>query len=277
MFGVLVLLLAAMALFPGDATVFNNPGSLVSGTYISHTVVSTVLARIVQDVLPSGWKLIAAGGLGEALEIYFIAALGLALALEIPVIAYETYRFIDPAMKENERKLIYPFITSSSVLFLIGVLFGYFILAKFLVFALSPFFLATQISFQVDAMSFYLVVFLLILAGGASFTTPVFVYAAIKLGFVEAAFFSKNRVVIWFVVFVITALFITPDGGPLLDLILFVPIILLLELAVFFARRGSKLPSNRDGGRAEMLRCAYCSTPMGAGAIFCKNCGKSTV
>jgi sec-independent protein translocase protein TatC len=275
-FGTLVALLVIVAAFPGDASLLSDPTSLFNGTFISHTILSRFLARIVEDILPTGWKLIAAGGLGEALEIYFVAALAVAFALAIPVIAYETYRFIDPALKENERSMLYPFITASSALFAVGLLFGYFVLAKFLIFALGPFFSATQLSFQVDGMSFYLVVFLLILAGGISFTTPVFVYAVIRLGFVDASFFSRNRVVIWFATLVVTALFLTPDGGPLLDLVLFVPIVSLLEVAVFLANRGSKPPkTDRDSGRAEDRNCSYCSAPLGVSAVFCPRCGRA--
>jgi Sec-independent protein secretion pathway component TatC len=119
-------------------------------------------------------------------------------------------------------------------------------------------------------------VFLLILAGGISFTTPVFVYSVIRLGFVDASFFSKNRVVIWFGTLVITALFITPDGGPLLDLVLFVPIITLLEVAVFFAKRSSRSgATGRVSRGAKPGKCRYCSSLLGTGAIFCPKCGKS--
>ncbi len=269
-FGTLVALLLIVALVPGDASILSDPSSLFSTGIISHTLLSKFLARIVGDTLPTGWKLIAAGGLGEALEIYFVAALAVAFALDIPVVAYETYRFIDPALKEKERNLLYPFITASSVLFIVGLLFGYFVLAKFLIFALSPFFSATQISFQVDAMSFYLVVFLLILSGGASFTTPVFVFAAIRLGFVDAAFFSRNRVLIWFGTLVVTALFLTPDGGPLLDLVLFVPVITLLEVAVYFAGRGKPKPKTPT-----QPVCRNCGSPRVTGTPFCPTCGKA--
>ncbi len=71
---------------------------------------------------------------------------------------------------------------------------------------------------------------------GVSFTAPVFVYALIRLRVLEPEFFSKNRVIIWFAIWVVTGLFLTPDGGSLLDLVIFVPIVILVEAAVFLAR-----------------------------------------
>jgi sec-independent protein translocase protein TatC len=265
-----------LALFPGDTSVVSNPASYLNGSFLDHTLISVILHRIVQDLVPKNWTLIAASGLGEPLEIYFVASLIFALALAIPVVAYETYKFIDPALKENERGLVYPFVASSSTLFVIGMIFGYFFLARILIFSLGFFFSSAVVGGLVDAASFYFVIFLLIFASGVSFTIPVLVYAIIRLGVLDASFFSKNRVLIWVITFAIVGLFLTPDGGPLLDLVLFVPIVSLLELAVFLAKRRPP-PPNR---RAELpppppLTCKYCGETRTPTDIFCGNCGRS--
>jgi sec-independent protein translocase protein TatC len=196
----------------------------------------------------------------------------------MPVIAYETYKFIDPALKPEEKQLVYPFVTSTSILFVVGVLLGYFVLAKFLFLTLSPFLIATGTSFFIDSASFYYVIFLIIGSTGAAFTTPVFIYSLIRLRVLDANFFSRNRVTIWFVLWVITGLFLTPDGGPLLDLVLFVPIIVLVEGAVFLARRSlgrnglvQSPMSQGQGG----LRCVNCGAKVGSRQLFCPSCGKS--
>jgi len=192
----------------------------------------------------------------------------------MPVIAYETYRFIDPALKPNERKLVYPFVTSTSALLVVGALFGFYILAKFLIIALSPFFVATSTSFQIDSAAFYYVVFLIVGATGVSFTSPVFVYTLIRLRVLEADFFSKNRVVIWFIIWVITGLFLTPDGGPLLDLVIFVPIVAMVEIAVALARRSVKGTSEQRPGTRN-LGCPHCGAKLDHPSLFCSTCGKS--
>lgn len=238
--------------------------------FLNNTVIAAFLHQIHDYILPRGWSLVAANGIGESMEIYFVASLVLTLVLIMPVIAYETYKFIDPALKEEERKLVYPFVTSASALFAVGALFGYFVLAKFLVLFLAPFFQATSTAFFVDASSFYFVVFLIIGATGASFTAPVFVYSLIKLRVLDPQFFSKNRVIIWFVIWVITGLILTPDGGPLLDLVIFVPIVALVEAAVWLGRRGIKSsPSPVEN------KCTYCGSSLTSGNSFCPNCGKA--
>ena len=246
--------------------------------FLAHTIIASFLQNIVAYVLPPNWSLLAATGLGEGMEIYFIAAILVTVLVCMPVIAYEVYKFIDPALKPNEKQLVYPFVTATTILFIVGVAFGYLVLAKFLVLALAPFLVAAKISFQIDAASFYYVVFLIIGSTGAAFTSPVFIYSLVRLRVLDANFFSRNRVVIWFVLWVITGLFLTPDGGPLLDMVLFVPIVLLVEGAVFLAKRsvkGDKSAPEPTATPSAELTCKNCGAKLAKGQVFCPNCGKS--
>lgn len=283
-----LVIFLVLILFPSNpAQSVQNPGQYLNLSFLQNTVIASFLHRVVSDVLPNPcplgtnvtappncWRLIAANGIGEGMEVYFVAALILTLALDMPVIAFETYRFIDPALNEKEKGMIYPFVASTSVLFVIGLLFGYFILAKFLIIALAPFFVASQIAFQIDAAAFYYVVFLIIGATGVAFTSPVFVYTLIRLRVLEADFFTKNRVIIWFLIWVVTGLFLTPDGGPLLDLVIFVPIVAMVEIAVALGRRsvrGSEAPPSRKKG----VTCPSCGRTLSSPMLFCEYCGRS--
>ena len=275
-----VVILLVLILFPANPmSSLQNPGQYVTLAFIQNTLIAKLLQRVAQDLLPPGWTLLAAKGIGEPMEIYFVAALIVTMAVDMPVIAYETYKFIDPALSEKERGLVYPFVASASALFVIGLLFGYFVLAKFLILALAPFFAAAGVANQIDAAAFYYVIFLIIGATGASFTSPVFVYTLIRLRVVSPDFFSKNRLIIWFVTWVVAGLFLTPDGGPLLDLVVFIPIIAMLELAVALGRRSLKGVSeatqgNDDEGRKKM-RCPSCRKELPRPMLFCRYCGKS--
>jgi sec-independent protein translocase protein TatC len=265
----LLVILIFVVFFPANPSYqFAHLGDYLNLQFLANTVTATFVRQVASFVLPSGWTLIAATGIGEPMEIYFIAALLLSLALDMPIIAYEMYKFVDPALNENERRMIYPFVASASVLFVAGLAFGYFVIAGFLVQALAPFFRAGNISYQIDAAAFYYVVFLIIGSTGVSFTSPVFVYTLIRLRIIEADFFSRNRVVIWFVIWVITGLFLTPDGGPLLDLVIFIPIVLLVEGAVWLARRQVR----GVGPQKTEPRCPYCSAKLRPGQRFCPDC-----
>jgi sec-independent protein translocase protein TatC len=256
-------LLAIFMLAPAD------PGKAVtlSGNYVPF--VAFFLARVKLDLLPAGWTLIASN-LSEPLEVYLVASVILAAAFNSPIFAYETMRFVSPALTDKEKGLLYPFVASSTTLFTVGILFGYFLLAKFLFIAMAPFFTTAQAQPLIDVSNFYFIVFLTIGMSGVAFTTPVYVFMLIRFRVLSAQTFRKNRVVIWLIVYVATAV-VTPDGGPVLDLILFIPIIVLLEAAVFLGARSVK-----DGGAAVAPdRCKYCGASLG-GASFCPNCGRSS-
>lgn len=261
-FVTLIALVLFFLLFP------INPSELLNLSAVYYTTPAVLfLNRIRADILPSGWTLIGFK-VNEPLEVLLISALVFGLAFDMPIIAYETYKFIDPALKEEERKLLYPVVISASLLFLSGLLFGYFILARFIFIALAPFFSAVGAAPVIDAADFYNIVFLSIFFSGVAFTLPIFVYIFIRLGIVDASVFSRNRVLIWVGTYIITAI-VTPDGGPLLDIILFFPVIALIEISVYLGKKHvniARQPSNM---------CKYCSSKLGEAQLFCPNCGRA--
>jgi Sec-independent protein secretion pathway component TatC len=244
-----------------------QPGNVVSltGTYVPF--VAFFLARVKLDLLPAGWTLIA-NNLNEPLEVYLVASAILAAVFNSPIFAYEVMKFVSPALTDKERGLLYPFVVSSSSLFVVGVLFGYFFLARFLFIALEPFFVTAQAQPFIDVANFYFIVFLTIGMAGIAFTTPVYVFILIRFRVLSAQTYRKNRVIIWVVVYIATAL-VTPDGGPILDLILFVPIIVMLELAVWLAARSIRKLEPPDPDT-----CQYCGAKLD-GASFCPSCGRA--
>jgi sec-independent protein translocase protein TatC len=297
-----VVILAVLLVVP------ENPSALISGGYNSfRPLIGFFIDSVDQQLLPAGWTLIASGGLSQPLEIYLVASVLFALVFNAPIFAYEVINFISPALNEREKRLVYPFVGASTGLFAFGVVFGYFFLAKFLLVALSPFFITTHIAPLVDAGSFYFTVFLTIAMAGFAFTIPVYVYTLIDFGIVQASSIRKNRLIIWAVTYIATAV-ITPDGGPILDLILFIPIITLLEVAVFLggrSRANALKKQEREKGEspgpgpaspdspspaiaslpapvsvpaptpASQRVCAYCKNYLAPGVVFCPNCGRS--
>ena len=244
-----------------------NPAKAITFTGTYEPFVAFFLARVKLDLLPAGWTLIA-GPLTAPLEVYLVASLVLALVFNSPIFAYEAMKFITPALTEREKGLLYPFVISSTALFTVGVLFGYFLLAKFLFIAIQPFYATAQAQPTIYVTDFYSIVFLTVGLSGFAFTTPVYVFMLIRFRVLSPQTFRKNRVIIWVVVYIATAI-ITPDGGPILDIILFVPIIVMLELAVFLGARSVK---NLEAPEPD--KCKYCGAKLG-GATFCPNCGRA--
>jgi len=228
-----VILFLAMLAVPADPASVLAAVTGGGGTYVP--LIAFFLARVKLELLPAGWTLIGLS-VNAALEAYLLASLVFALIFNAPIFAYEVIMFINPGLKETERKLIYPFVGAASALFTVGVLFGFFFLAKFLLIALTPFFVAAQFQPTISGLDFYSIVFITVGMSGISFTVPVYVYTAIRLGIVKPTTFTNNRIVIWAITYIICAI-VTPDGGPLLDVLLFIPIITLLELSVWLGAR----------------------------------------
>ena len=254
-----------------------NPSQLLSLNAVYYTTpVSVFLQYVVGYTLPAGWVLIPLT-VSAPLEILLIAAAVLGLAIDMPVITYEVYKFVDPALKPEERRMAYPVIASTTVLFIVGLAFGYFLLAKFVFIAMAPFYSAVGITppYFIQATDFYTIVFLSVVFSGLAFTTPVFVYLLIRFGILPPDLFTKNRVWIWVITYIVTAL-VTPDGGPVLDVILFVPVIFLLELGVFLGKRsvrgkGGTPTTETKGG----IVCPFCGATLERPVLFCTRCGRS--
>ncbi len=301
-----VVILVILLIVPQD------PAAMISGGYLAfRPMIGFFIASVDAQLLPKGWTLIASGGISQPLEIYLVAAVLFALIFNAPIFAYETIQFIKPALKEQEKSIVYPFVAANAGLFAFGVAFGYFFLAKFLLIALKPFFIITTIGYYVDAGSFYFTVFLTIAMSGFAFTVPVYIYTLIIFGVIKADTFRRNRIMIWAITYILCAI-VTPDGGPLLDVLLFVPIIALLEVAVFIGgrnraralkRAGNAPPSEAPASPTEpsppsppsgpsapslpppaitpavapapQRVCAYCNTYLAPGVVFCPNCGRS--
>ncbi len=113
-------------------------------------------------------------------------------------------------------------------------------LAPFMIWAMIPFFsLAGAVPF-IYVMDFYNLVFMTTLACGFTFTMPVFFVLLVRFGILKTSYITTRRRYIYAALYIITAVVITPDGGPLGDIALFVPMAILLELAVLFGKRYEK-------------------------------------
>jgi sec-independent protein translocase protein TatC len=255
-----------------------NPSFLKDPFAFYDPLIALVLRQIIKDVLPNGITLIA-GQITAPLQIYFIGSVLLGVAVSAPVIAYEVFRYIDPALYPEERAAIYPFMVAFTLLFVLGVAFGYRILAPFILWAQLPFFKLAGASPIIYVMDFYNMVFVTALAAGFSFTLPVFFVLLVKFGIIKTSYVTTRRRYIYAALYILTAV-ITPDGGPIADLALFVPMAILLELAVFLGKRYEKKGKIEYRPREEKpshIKCKFCGDLLTTRAGFCPACGKAQV
>ena len=236
-------------------------------------LVALILRLIRAQMLPPDVTLIGYE-LTVPLELYMIASFVMGFAVSIPVIAYEAYRFIDPALYPHERRAVYPFVLAFTGLFIIGATFGYMILTPFMIWALFPFFSAMGAARMISIMDFYNMVFVSTLLCGLIFTWPVLFVILVRFGILQTSMITKNRKYVYAVMYIATA-FVTPDGGPLADIALFLPMAILTEVAVFFGKRYEKSKPEGIAPAKIIPRCPHCAAVIVPGKAFCDNCGKA--
>jgi sec-independent protein translocase protein TatC len=155
------------------------------------------------------------------------------LILASPVILYQLWRFIAPALSKREKRWAYPLAGVFALLFVFGVAIGYFALERGLVFLLDFGGDSLRPLIGVDAYLRFATRF--IFAFGVAFEFPVFLFAAAAMGAVTSKMLRSNRR--WAIVIIlVAAAVITPSGDPMTLLMLAVPLYVLYELSILAIR-----------------------------------------
>ncbi|MEM4494852.1 MAG: twin-arginine translocase subunit TatC [Candidatus Caldarchaeum sp.] len=249
--------------FPADLT------GITLNPEFYEPMVSLVLKRIVTDLAANRIEIIGCS-MTSPFEIIFLAAAFLALATIMPVIGYETYAYVDPALYPHERRLIYGFTLGFAALFAVGGLFGYFVAAPLIMRAMIFFFELAGVLPTVCAMDFYSLVFTTVLLIGVVFTSPAVLVLLVRFGIISTEIITRNRLYVYGALYILVAI-ITPDGWLVGNAVLFLPLVLLIESSLFIAKRVEK---NRLQNMI-VGHCKFCGNGLRENEIFCSKCGRA--
>ena len=163
----------------------------------------------------------------------WIALLG-GIILAFPYVLYELWKFIKPALKDTESKPAKWFVIVASILFLIGIFFGYFLLFpmsyNFLInYQLSDSGIVQTNNTLEDYIS---LISTMVLVSGLVFELPVLVYFLTRLGILTPGFMRKYRKYA-VVIILIAAAVITPSPDVTSQMVVAVPMYLLYEISIF--------------------------------------------
>ena len=156
-----------------------------------------------------------------------------ALVISLPVILYQGYAFVLPALTTREKRVVVPFLLMVPLLFVAGVVFGYFVVLP----AATKFLLNfndTQFNIQIRARDYYSFFTLTLGVMGLIFQLPVGILAVTRLGIITPEQLSKNRRYAYVILLVIAALL--PGTDPVTMLIEAVPLLVLFEASVLLAK-----------------------------------------
>jgi sec-independent protein translocase protein TatC len=156
-----------------------------------------------------------------------------ALVISLPVILYQAYAFVLPALTTREKRVVVPFLLMVPLLFVAGVVFGYFVVLP----AATKFLLNfndSQFNIQIRARDYYSFFTLTLGVMGLIFQLPVGILAVTRLGIITPEQLSKNRRYAYVILLVVAALL--PGTDPVTMLIEAVPLLVLFEASVLLAK-----------------------------------------
>jgi sec-independent protein translocase protein TatC len=156
-----------------------------------------------------------------------------ALVIALPVILYQVYAFVLPALTNRERRVVVPFLVLVPLLFIGGVVFGYFVVLP----AATEFLLnfnENQFDIEIRARDYYSFFTLTLAVMGLIFQLPIGILAVTRLGIVTPEQLAKNRRYAYVVLVVLAMLL--PGTDPITMLIEAVPLIVLFEGSLLLAR-----------------------------------------
>jgi sec-independent protein translocase protein TatC len=168
----------------------------------------------------------------EAFTLYVTVSLYSAIALSIPFLLLQVWGFISPALYKHEKAYVTPFILLSSVAFVGGAAFAYYILFPPAVGYLLG--VAEEFRPLLRATDYFDLITLIMLAMGIIFQMPAVTYVLSRIGLVSASFLIKNWKLALIIILIVAA-FVSPTGD-IPNLMLFaLPMVVLYGFSIFIA------------------------------------------
>ena len=152
------------------------------------------------------------------------------LIVAAPYIIWELWRFIMPALKQKEKKYSTGAVAVSSLLFLAGVLFAYFLIVPLTINFLGTYQVSHDVPNQINLNSYISTVVSVTIAVGIVFELPILVFFLTKVGILTPAFMKKNRKIMLVIVLILSAIITPPDVFS--QILVCIPLVGLYELSI---------------------------------------------
>ncbi|MPS25287.1 twin-arginine translocase subunit TatC [Pigmentiphaga sp.] len=200
--------------------------------YPGASAIYDVLAQPMLATLPPGTRMIATGVITPFMVPVKVTLLA-SFVVALPFVLYQAWAFVAPGLYQHEKRLALPLIVSSTLLFLSGMAFCYFVVFK-TVFHFIATFAPQSITPAPDIEAYLNFVMTMFLAFGLTFEVPVAVVLLVKTGVTTVAKLSAARGYVVVGAFVLAAVVTPPDVVS--QFLLAVPLCVLYELGLLAAR-----------------------------------------
>jgi sec-independent protein translocase protein TatC len=154
--------------------------------------------------------------------------------IAFPYVIYQFWMFLSPGLYESERKNSKWFIFATSLLFFLGVLFGYYIVTPLSINFLGSYQVSEEVFNDFDLSSYIGLVRACVLACGLIFELPIIIYFLSKLGLITPEFLRNNRKYSIVLILILSAIITPPDVAS--QIIVSIPVLILYEISIFISK-----------------------------------------
>jgi sec-independent protein translocase protein TatC len=216
----------------------------VAATFVVAFIFHERLIEWLREPLPEEKELITLGvtePFTTSVKVSFYAA----LALSLPVLLWQTWSFLAPAIEEQTQRVLAVFVGVATGLFAAGLAFGYFVVMPKAVEFLTGYD-EELYDIQVRASYYFSFVAIMLLAIAFFFELPIFILALVRLGVVTSARLRRNRRYLVLVAVILAVLL--PTADPVSLVLEVVPLLILLEASIWLAVLFEKRWRSSDAG-----------------------------
>ena len=153
--------------------------------------------------------------------------------IAFPWVLWQIWRFVSPGLRSSERKYSSGFIIICSLLFFLGVVFGYYIIAPLSIHFMVTYDLSKEISVEPSLSSYIAYVRASILASGLLFELPIIIFFLTKIGLATPKGLRKNRKFALVIVLIVAAVITPPDVAS--QIIVAIPVLILYEVSIWIS------------------------------------------
>ncbi len=150
-----------------------------------------------------------------------------------PVVFYQFWSFVKPALYEKEKKYATGAVIYTSILFMMGVIFGYFLIVPLSIHFLGTYNVSGDVTNQINLNSYIGSVTSIILASGVVFLLPIFSYFLSKVGIITPQFMRTYRKHSYVVMLLLAAIITPPDVFS--QIMVAIPLVILYEVSIFIS------------------------------------------
>jgi sec-independent protein translocase protein TatC len=232
---IVILLLAIVIWYFQEEIMVNLFLSMKDKDFVTFRLLCQYIGVCVEEIPVKMQSMTVSGQFTYALMMSFLGG----LVISFPYVFYQIWSFIKPGLKQREKKMVNGLVFYVSLLFFLGILFGYFIVAPLSVQFFGSYQISNQIENNFTIGSYMSTIFSTVFYSGLFFLLPVVSYLLTKIGLINVSFLIKYRKHAIVAILILAAIITPPDIAS--QIIVSIPIIILYEIGILVSKRAERL------------------------------------